>query len=46
MHAVKKERRLENEKFFEIESWGYRDGIKKRDKIGMGLKYRDYIINL
>ena len=33
MHAVKKERRLENEKFFELKSRGYRDG---RDKIGMG----------
>ena len=36
MHAVKKERRLENEKFFELKSRGYRDGIKKREKIGMG----------
>ena len=37
MHAVKKGRRLENEKFFELKSKGYRDGIykKKRDKIGM-----------
>ena len=36
MHAVKKGRRLENEKFFELKSKGYRDGIKKRDKIEMG----------
>ena len=35
MHAVKKGRRLENEKFFELKSKEYRDGIK-RDKIGMG----------
>ena len=37
MHAVKKGRRLENEKFFELKSREYRDGKKKkRDKIGMG----------
>ena len=30
MHAVKKGRRLENEKFFELKSGGYRDGIKER----------------
>ena len=38
MHAfpVKKGRRLENEKFFKLKSKGYRDGIKTRDKIGMG----------
>ena len=38
MHAVKKERRLENKKFFELKrGGGYRDGYKKkRDKIGMG----------
>ena len=37
MHAVKKERRLENKKFFELKRGGYRDGYKKkRDKIGMG----------
>ena len=35
---LKKGRRLENEKFFELKSRGYRDGIykTKRDKIGMG----------
>ena len=36
MHAVKKERRVENKKFFELKRGGYKDGIKKRDKIGMG----------
>ena len=37
MRAVKKERRPENEKFFELKRSGYRDGIKKkREKIGMG----------
>ena len=38
MHAVKKERRLENKKIFELKRRGYRGGIykKKRDKIGMG----------
>ena len=30
MHAVKKRRRLENEKFFELKSKGYRDGIKEK----------------
>ena len=28
MHAVKKGRRLENEKFFELKRRGYRDGIR------------------
>ena len=37
MHAVKKGKRLENKKkFFELKGCGYRDGIKRRDKIGMG----------
>ena len=31
MHAVKKERRLENEKLFELKSRGYRDGIKRKE---------------
>ena len=31
MHAVKKERRLENEKFFELKRGGYRDGIKRKE---------------
>ena len=31
MHAVKKGRRLENEKFFELKSGGYRDGIKGKE---------------
>ena len=35
MHAVKK-RRLENEKFFELKSRGYRDGIKRNETRGMG----------
>ena len=35
MHACsKKGRRLENKKFFEFKSRGYRDGIKRKDKIG------------
>ena len=37
MHAVKKGRRLENEKFFELKIKEYRDGIKgKETMIGMG----------
>ena len=37
MYALKKGRRLENKKkFFELKSRGYRDGVKRRDKIGMG----------
>ena len=36
MHAVKNERRQDNKIFFELERRGYRDGIKVRDKIGMG----------
>ena len=37
MHAVKKGKRLENEKFFELKRKEYRDVYKKkRDKIGMG----------
>ena len=36
MHAVKKERRLENEIFFQLKSKGCRDGIKRKEtKIGM-----------
>ena len=32
MHACsKKGRRLENEKFFELKSRGYRDGIKRKE---------------
>ena len=31
MHVVKKGRRLENEKFFELKSRGYRDGIKRKE---------------
>ena len=31
MHAVKKGRRLENKKFFELKSEGYRDGIKRKE---------------
>ena len=31
MHAVKKERRLENEKFFELKRRGYGDGIKRKE---------------
>ena len=31
MHAVKKGRRLENEKYFELKSGGYRDGIKRKE---------------
>ena len=27
---------LENKKFFELKRGGYRDGIKRKDKIGMG----------
>ena len=35
MHAVKK-RRLENEKFFELKSKEYRDGIKRKETIRDG----------
>ena len=31
MHAVKKGRRLENKKLFELKSRGYRDGIKRKE---------------
>ena len=31
MHAVKKGRRLENKKFFELKSNEYRDGIKRKE---------------
>ena len=31
MHALKNGRRLENEKFFELKSKGYRDGIKTKE---------------
>ena len=31
MHAVKKGRRLENRKFFELKSGGYRDGIRRKE---------------
>ena len=31
MPAVKKERRLEHIKFFELKSEGYRDGIKRKE---------------
>ena len=33
MHALKKGRRLENEKFFELKSREYRDGIKRLHNI-------------
>ena len=36
MHAVKKGRRLDKEKFFKLKSGGYRDGIKRKDKIELG----------
>ena len=43
MHAFKKGRRLENEKFFELKSKEYREGIKRKDtRYGWGMSHCTY----